>query len=56
MRKPPLILIVEDNPANLEIIQARLTANNFEVITATDGEKGLVLAREKLPDLICWTL
>ena len=52
MRKPPLILIVEDNPANLEIIQARLTANNFEVITATDGEKGLVLAREKLPDLI----
>lgn len=52
MRKPPLILIVEDNPASLDIIQARLIANNYDVITAADGEKGLEQAREKLPDLI----
>lgn len=52
MRQPPLILIVEDNPAGLEIIQTRLTANNYEVITATDGEEGLMIAREKQPDLI----
>ena len=52
MRTPPLILIVEDNPASLDIMQARLTANNYEVITATDGEEGLVMAREKQPDLI----
>lgn len=52
MRKPPLILIVEDNPAGLEIIQTRLTSNNYEVITATDGEEGLMIAREKQPDLI----
>ena len=52
MRTPPLILIVDDNPANVEILQMRLLANNYETITATDGEMGLAMAREKLPDLI----
>jgi serine phosphatase RsbU (regulator of sigma subunit) len=52
MRAPPLILIVDDNPANVEILQMRLMANNYDVITATDGEMGLTIAREKLPDLI----
>jgi class 3 adenylate cyclase/CheY-like chemotaxis protein len=52
VRKPPLILVVEDNPSGLDILQARLTANNYEVITATDGEAGLALARERLPDLV----
>ena len=52
MRTPPLILIVDDNPANLDILQARLAAHNYEIITATDGEAGLATAREKQPDLI----
>ncbi len=52
MRTPPLILIVEDNPASLDILQTRLTAHNYEVITATNGEEGLVMGREMQPDLI----
>ncbi len=52
MRESPLILIVEDNPAGLEIMQLRLAANNYQVITATDGEKGLAQAEKHLPDLI----
>jgi len=52
MRTPPLILIVDDNPANVEIFQARLAANNYEIITASDGEEGLALAKDRLPDLI----
>jgi len=52
MRTPPLILIVEDNPASLDILQTRLTAHNYEIITATDGEAGLAMARDKQPDLI----
>jgi class 3 adenylate cyclase len=52
MRQPPLILIVDDNPANVEIFQMRLAANNYETITATDGEMGLAMARDKQPDLI----
>ncbi len=52
MRTPPLILIVDDNPANVEILQMRLAANNYEIITASDGEEGLTKARNKQPDLI----
>ena len=52
VRTPPLILIVEDNPANLDILEARLLANGYDVITATDGEEGLNVARDKQPDLI----
>ncbi len=52
MRTPPLILIVDDNAANLEILQARLAAHNYGIITATDGEAGLAIATEKQPDLI----
>ena len=52
MRTPPLILVVEDNPASLDIMKTRLMANHYEVITAIDGVQGLELAREHLPDLI----
>jgi len=52
MRTPPLILIVDDNPTNVDILQARLAANNYEIITAADGEQGLAMARDKQPDLI----
>lgn len=52
MKTPALILIVDDNPTNLDILQARLAAHNYEIITAADGEAGLAMAREKQPDLI----
>lgn len=52
MKSPPLILIVDDNPANVEIFQMRLAANNYEIITAMDGEAGLRMAKDHLPDLI----
>jgi adenylate cyclase len=52
VRTPPLILIVDDEPTNLEILQTRLVAHDYEILTATDGEAGLAIAREKHPDLI----
>lgn len=52
MKTPPMILIVEDNPAGLEILQTRLEAHNYDIITATDGEAGLAMARDHEPDLI----
>ena len=52
MKSPPLILIVDDNPTNLDILQARLAAHNYQILTATDGEAGLAVAREQQPDLI----
>jgi sigma-B regulation protein RsbU (phosphoserine phosphatase) len=52
MRAVPLILVVEDNQESREILEARLVANGYGVITAPDGEAGLHLAREQTPDLI----
>jgi serine phosphatase RsbU (regulator of sigma subunit) len=52
MRSPPLVLIVDDNPANVEIFQMRLEANGYDTITATDGAAGLAKARENQPDLV----
>jgi class 3 adenylate cyclase len=52
MRTPPLILIVDDNPTNVDILQTRLAFHNYDIITAADGEVGLALAGEKQPDLI----
>ena len=52
MRKRPLILIVDDNPEALDIFEARLATLDYEIITATDGETGLAMARREKPDLI----
>jgi adenylate cyclase len=52
MRTPPHILIADDNPMNLDILQTRLAVNGYEILTATDGQSALALAREKQPDLL----
>ena len=52
MRTPPLILVVDDNPMNLDILQTRLSVHGYDILTAADGEEALAVAREKLPDLI----
>jgi class 3 adenylate cyclase len=52
MREPPRILVVDDNPANLEILEARLARQGYEVVTARDGDEALVAARAQTPDLI----
>ncbi|MCA9400136.1 MAG: response regulator [Candidatus Omnitrophica bacterium] len=49
MRK---ILVVDDEPEIIELVEARLTANQFEVLSATDGKKGIAIAEQKKPDLI----
>jgi CheY-like chemotaxis protein len=50
------ILIVEDNPANLELVTDLLEAGGFSVRQARDASEGLQLARETLPDLILMDL
>lgn len=52
MRDPPHILIVDDNPANLDIFETRLAVHGYETYTAKDGEQALALVSEKRPDLI----
>ncbi|TMG86482.1 MAG: response regulator [Betaproteobacteria bacterium] len=52
MRTPPRILIVDDNPTNVKVLQTRLAAEGYEIITAADGEEGLSAAKKQTPDLI----
>ncbi len=46
------ILIVEDEPSIVEILTFNLEQQGFTVLSASDGEEGLDLARAKTPDLI----
>jgi adenylate cyclase len=52
MRVPPRILIADDQPMNVDILQTRLAVHGYEILTAADGEEALAVARERLPDLI----
>jgi adenylate cyclase len=52
MREPPRVLVVDDNPANLEILETRLARQGYEIVTAKDGDEALVTARAQTPDLI----
>ncbi len=52
MRVPPRILIVDDTPANVEILEMRLAAHGFEILTAGDGEEALAIIGDEQPDLI----
>jgi len=52
VREPPLILVVDDVPDNVDILQLRLESQGYEVVTAGDGEAALAVIRDKLPDLV----
>ena len=46
------ILVIEDNPANLELAQYLLEHHGHTVLVATDGKAGVSLARRERPELI----
>jgi len=48
----PLVLIVEDEPAQLEVLSYNLRSEGFRLGYALDGEEALLVAREEQPDLI----
>ena len=46
-----LILIVEDEPSQMELLSFNLLAEGYEILKATSGEEGILLFKENLPDL-----
>ena len=46
------VLVVDDEPDIRELVQHHLEIEGFEVLSAPDGEKGLFLIQNELPDLI----
>lgn len=54
--KSPSVLIVDDNPLNLELACDVLELEGFHVCIVDDGEKSIVTAQQNLPDLILMDL
>jgi two-component system, sensor histidine kinase and response regulator len=48
----PTVLVVDDEPKNVQLLTDVLEARNYTVWSASDGERGLALARERLPDVV----
>ena len=46
------ILVVDDVAANIRLLEARLSAEYYEVMTAGDGQRALELAASERPDII----
>ena len=48
----PTILVVEDEPAILELLKVNLVDAGYEVRSAVDAETAQILLKESLPDLL----
>lgn len=48
----PLILVVDDEAGFLEIMQAKLESQGFQVITAADGNEAIIKAKSEKPAMI----
>lgn len=48
----PTVLLVEDEPAQREVLSYNLDAEGFRVISSDNGEDALLLVEEEMPDII----
>ena len=46
------VLVVDDVPANVKLLEAKLSAEYYEVITAVNGQQAIDVALAELPDII----
>ena len=52
MPEQPTVLVVEDEPAQREVLSYNLEAEGFRVSRAENGEEALMLVDEAAPDII----
>ncbi len=52
----PKILIIEDNPMNRDLFRVVLEYHGYDIIEAENGEEGIKMAVEQMPDLILMDL
>ena len=46
------ILVIDDEPTIVKVVESRLKANGYEVVCAYDGQEGLQKVASQSPDLI----
>lgn len=46
-----LVLVVEDEPSQMELLSFNLKAEGYDILKATSGEEGILLFQENEPDL-----
>jgi len=46
------ILVIDDDPTLIKVVQGFLKSNGFDVIVATNGQEGMSLVQQAKPDLI----
>ncbi|HEU5113938.1 MAG TPA: response regulator, partial [Acidimicrobiia bacterium] len=54
MDQPPSarVLVVDDQPANVRLLEAMLVTRGYDVMTASSGEEALALIAQSEPDLV----
>ncbi|HEC84268.1 MAG TPA: sigma-54-dependent Fis family transcriptional regulator [Thioploca sp.] len=52
--RPPLLLVVDDKPENLDVVVSYLENAGISLSVALEGEEALALTKELQPDLILW--
>jgi PleD family two-component response regulator len=50
--RKPRVLIADDNPQGVELLEAYLSGCDYDITTATDGEATLRLVKSWRPDLL----
>ena len=50
--EPATVLVVDDTPQNVRLLEAVLTPKGYTVTSASSGEEALAMVRQQLPDLI----
>ncbi len=51
-KKIKKVLIVDDDPVMIKMLESRLKANGYEVSAVTEATDGLQIAMDTLPDLV----
>ena len=46
------VLVVDDIPVNVRLLEAKLSAEYYDVITATSGAEALEIIESKPPDIV----
>src|SRR3954468_8339967 len=50
--EPSKVLVVDDTPANVRLLDAILSPRGYAVVTAASGPEALLRAREDAPDIV----